>query len=145
MYRLVYRIFQGFAGAEFRNFLGLDGDLLASLRISALSGGSLGDFPCAEAHDADPVSFFQRLGNDLCHRLNRKRRVLLGKFGLLRDFLYQFHFVHDFTCLSTVSIVRSIIFTEEGACQVNTGHFFVLPFYTAKNRQIRCLKSVDYQ
>ena len=86
-FALFHGIFQGLAGDELGNSLGLDLNLLTGLRIAALSGFALIHLERTEAHERNRVLLFKGLCNTGNHTIHRRLGILLAPhdFGHLID------------------------------------------------------------
>src|SRR6185312_9694722 len=91
---LVEGILELLAGAEARLLGGLDGDLLAGLRIAALAAGARGHHEHAEAREADFLTRFERGGDQVEHALDRLGGGVLVDARVLGELLDEIILVH---------------------------------------------------
>ena len=100
-------LFQGFAGAEFRDARGRDVNLGAGARIAAGRGFALRDLKIAKAHDPDGIADFQSLLDIPERRINCLLRRVLRQIGILRHVGDKFSFVHGFILSLGLNLRRS--------------------------------------
>jgi hypothetical protein len=88
--KLLDRVFQGLAGAEFWNLGRLDRDGLASARIAASALGTLGHIEGTEPHQRHAVALLERRLDRADQGLEGTARSRLRNVGLIGNVLDQF-------------------------------------------------------
>src|SRR5690554_5653912 len=91
---LVYCIFQGFASAELGHLGSLDLDALAGTGVTPGARSALTNVESTESDQGDTVVLLQGLFDGRNSRIKRLAGDGFGNFGLGRDLVNQFGFIH---------------------------------------------------